>query len=335
MGGDSFLGVGESPGGGTMDTFTALRHVAEEEEHGFNDYDHDVPIHLDQDNDETNQGMKDQLEEEKGEEEVELEVAAELGVGFGPIFRPGSGLELDDGDDGAGDGEDGDGAAMESFAVEEGQDYDDGQAGNDDGSLMTKNEIWFKTALLPRSTAQKQQTKTDSLLQFLARPSSAHHFQHHHEHPFVEDQRGYAVVAQEQQELLQIQEEWLQQQQQQQQQQHFERAKRAQSAGSAESSRTKERSMSRLKSAPSKRGPQVAVESGTGIGLESGIGLDAGQWLESEPETETGTGIIDSGPVLESETGLGSEPAHVNNVWFASLESEIVPVYTPTPPTDT
>ena len=350
LSGSGILSLGESPGGspggegsflagegslgggvGAMDsTNMSLQHVMEEDEHGYvgpKNYDQDVtPIRQPPNDGETNAATNIQGEEEKGEEDGTLGSPAGLGLGFGPIFRPGSGLapgsglELDDGEDGAGEG-----AAIESFVVEEGNDYDDSVVVNDEGSLMTKNEVWFKTSLLPISPVQKRLTKTDSLLQFLARPTSAHHLQHHHEHPFVEDQRGYAVVAQEQQELLRIQEELLAQQQQEQ---RSGGAKRVQSAGPGAASRSKGLGPSRLKSAPSKRGPQVALEPelepGHGLGPElvQGIALEQGQ-----------------APGLEPETGLGlessAETTLVNNDWFAALESEIVPMHTPIPPTDT
>ena len=342
-GGDSFLGVGDSPGGGESpggwgDTVMALGHMTEDNEepqNGSNDYDHDVPIYLqpsDDDGDvDKNDNVKNQEDEEKGEDKVgtglltgkPTGVPAGLGNGFGPIFRPGftpgSGLELDDHDEGVGEV-----TAMESYAVEESRDYDEGPIGNDEGSLTTKNEIWFKTSLLPRPSAQKRQTKTDNLLQFLSRPSSAHHLQKHHDRPFVEDQRGDAVVAQEQQELLQMQEELFKQLPSP----SFQgRAKRAQSAGSSESSRLKGSGSARLKSAPSKR-PQTAVE--------TGIGVELGQEVGNETELETGIRI---GPWLEPElqpgSPLGVETTSNNNDWFASLENEVVPGYKPIPPTDT
>ena len=316
LSGSGILSLGESPGGspggegsflagegslgggvGAMDNSNMdPRHVMEEDEHGYvgpNNYDQDVtPTHQPPNDGETNETTNNQGEEEKREEDGRFGSPAGLGLGFGPIFRPGSGLapgsglELDDGEDGAGED-----AAMESFVVEKGNDYDNGIVGNGEGSLVTNYEVWFNTSLLPISPVQKRQTKTDGLLQFLARPTSAHHLRHHHERTFVEDQRGYAVVAQEQQELLRIQEELLAQQQQEQ---RSGGAKRVQSAGPGAASRSKGLGPSRLKSAPSKRGPQVALEPELEPGLEPGLepilvqGIALEQGLEPGLESETG-----------------------------------------------
>ena len=79
--------------------------------------------------------------------------------------------------------------------VWDGSHVDDGDI--DDGdSVDGKNQIWFSTSLKASPVFQIQQTKTDSLIQLLSRPSPAATAHHHHR--YVMGQQGDAPVAQPQ-----------------------------------------------------------------------------------------------------------------------------------------